>query len=125
MDMCYDGTLVMPSSYAVMDEDEMSYVEGGGSITINRSSIKKAIGKVFQVISGISTIAWLANAQASQIAGLVAKSAIAIGKAILSVGGFAGFAIQAICFAFAGVVLASAMTIGIVYATNSTMTLRW
>lgn len=30
MDMCYDGTLVMPSSYAVMDEEEMSYVEGGG-----------------------------------------------------------------------------------------------
>lgn len=31
MDMCYDGTLVMPSSYAVMDEDEMSYVEGGSA----------------------------------------------------------------------------------------------
>ena len=29
MDMCYDGTLVMPSSYAVMDEEEMSYLEGG------------------------------------------------------------------------------------------------
>ena len=23
MDMCYDGTLVFPSSYAVMDEEEM------------------------------------------------------------------------------------------------------
>ena len=23
MDMCYDGTLVLPSSYAVMDEEEM------------------------------------------------------------------------------------------------------
>lgn len=28
--MCYDGALVMPSSYAVMDEEEMCYVEGGG-----------------------------------------------------------------------------------------------
>ena len=27
MEMCYDGTLVMPSSYAVMDEEEMTYVE--------------------------------------------------------------------------------------------------
>lgn len=26
MDMCYDGTLVLPSSYAVMDEEEMSYL---------------------------------------------------------------------------------------------------
>ncbi len=29
MDMCYDGALVMPSSYAVMDNEEMTYVEGG------------------------------------------------------------------------------------------------
>ena len=32
MEMCYDGTLVMPSSYAVMDEEEMTYVEGGWCI---------------------------------------------------------------------------------------------
>lgn len=30
MEMCYDGALVMPSNYAVMSEDEMTYVEGGG-----------------------------------------------------------------------------------------------
>ena len=30
MELCYDGALVMPSSYAVMDEEEMTYVEGGG-----------------------------------------------------------------------------------------------
>lgn len=29
MEMCYDGALMMPSSYAVMNEDEMTYVEGG------------------------------------------------------------------------------------------------
>lgn len=29
MEMCYDGALVMPSNYAVMDEKEMTYVEGG------------------------------------------------------------------------------------------------
>ncbi len=29
MEMSYDGALVMPSSYAVMDEEEMMYVEGG------------------------------------------------------------------------------------------------
>lgn len=28
MDMCYDGTLVLPSNYAVMGEQEMSYLEG-------------------------------------------------------------------------------------------------
>ncbi len=29
MEMCYDGALVMPSNYVVMDEEEMTYVEGG------------------------------------------------------------------------------------------------
>lgn len=29
MDMCYNGALVMPSSYAVMDEEEMTYTDGG------------------------------------------------------------------------------------------------
>lgn len=30
MKMYYDGALIMPSSYAVMDDEEMTYVEGGG-----------------------------------------------------------------------------------------------
>ncbi|MEE1258295.1 MAG: hypothetical protein UHN47_17595 [Lachnospiraceae bacterium] len=29
MVMTYDGALVMPSSYAVMEQEEMTYVEGG------------------------------------------------------------------------------------------------
>lgn len=28
MEMCYNGALVMPSSYAMMDEEEMMYVKG-------------------------------------------------------------------------------------------------
>ena len=31
MEMCYSGVLVMPSSYAVMDEVEMTYLEGGAT----------------------------------------------------------------------------------------------
>lgn len=29
MELCYDGALVLSSSYAVMDEEEMTYTEGG------------------------------------------------------------------------------------------------
>lgn len=32
MEMTYGGALVMPSSYAMMDEEEMMYLEGGISI---------------------------------------------------------------------------------------------
>ena len=40
MDMCYDGTLVLPSSYAVMDEEEMSYLEGGGTAVVYGTALK-------------------------------------------------------------------------------------
>lgn len=40
MEMTYDGMLVMPSSYAVMDEEEMTYAEGGG---LPRSIVATAI----------------------------------------------------------------------------------
>ena len=33
MEMCYDGTLVMPANYAVVSEDEMTYVDGGFYMT--------------------------------------------------------------------------------------------
>lgn len=36
MEMCYDGALVIPSNYAVMDEKEMTYVEGGKNMDIRR-----------------------------------------------------------------------------------------
>ena len=29
MEMCYNGALVMPSNYVVMDEEEMTYVNAG------------------------------------------------------------------------------------------------
>ena len=41
MDMCYDGALVLPSSYAVMNEEEMTYMEGGISVS------KYSSGKLF------------------------------------------------------------------------------
>lgn len=33
MEMCYDGALVMPSSYVTMNEEEMTYTEGGSKST--------------------------------------------------------------------------------------------
>ena len=32
MTMTYDGTMVMPKNFAVVTEDEMTYVEGGGTL---------------------------------------------------------------------------------------------
>ncbi len=45
MDMCYDGALVMPSSYAVMDEEEMMYLEGGSKDGINIGMFRSYLSK--------------------------------------------------------------------------------
>lgn len=37
MDMCYNGKLVMPSSYAIMNEEEMTYTEGGDITTLKNN----------------------------------------------------------------------------------------
>ena len=39
--MCYDGALVLPSSYAVMNEEEMTYVEGGATYKISKKTVYK------------------------------------------------------------------------------------
>lgn len=46
MDMCYDGALVMPSNYVVMDEDEMIYVEGGASKFFSKSQCKQGLATI-------------------------------------------------------------------------------
>ncbi|OYP35356.1 hypothetical protein C8E03_10818 [Lachnotalea glycerini] len=33
MEMCYEGALAMPSGFAVMEEEEMMIIEGGGAFT--------------------------------------------------------------------------------------------
>lgn len=63
--MCYDGTLVMPSSYAMMGEDEMSYVEGGGSSVVYgtanniRSRLTTVIGSSLVGTGGAAALAAL------------------------------------------------------------------
>lgn len=58
MDMCYNEALVMPSSYAVMDEEEMTYVEGGGTV---------------KVIASASTVRTLCRAGVALIGALIGE----------------------------------------------------
>lgn len=70
MEMCYaEGALVMPSSYAVMSEDEMTYVEGGalkkwqkalvvGVVAVASVGLLTAVatGALALAIAGFSTV---------------------------------------------------------------------
>lgn len=49
MEMCYDGALVLPNNYAMMSDDEMTYVEGGIAC--------KTLGRIID--GGITIISFL------------------------------------------------------------------
>ena len=96
MEMCYDGALVMPSSYAVMDEEEMMYVEGGigapnwlvgGAINLAISAAFGGIGSFF------SSVAKKAFSEASKriFAQQLKKKLIAKGIAASLAAGICGF----------------------------------
>lgn len=45
MELCYDGALVMPSNYAVMSEEEMTYTEGGTTV-MSKSQCCDGLAKI-------------------------------------------------------------------------------
>ena len=110
MEMCYDGALVMPSSYAVMNEEEMTYVEGG-SLTINRENIRKALACAVGAALTITGIYELAK--------LIAKAGVAIAKFYAAAGPLAQAAI-----AWTGMIIAScAITVACIYISGGSITI--
>ena len=113
MEMCYDGALVMPSSYAVMDEDEMTYVEGG--ISLSWSTVIKIGQAIIAVCGAVGTVLGMLNnflTFGAKINGITEVAfAQAIGKKVAAgaariaswIGKFAGFMARVI-----SVVLAAA-----------------
>lgn len=69
MEMCYDGALVMPSNYAVMNEDEMTYVEGGAT--------RRSVNWIAYPIDFVSTLVGLnMSAIMGCAGGAIAKMAV-------------------------------------------------
>ena len=126
MEMCYDGTLVMPSSYVVMNEEEMTYTEGGAliDIKINRKTIESACLKVWAGVCAASTICWLAGVSAADLGAKILGSAGAIAKALLSINSIGGFVAAACTYALIGMVVSFAMAIAITYVTNTEMHIK-
>ncbi len=57
MEMTYDGALVLPKNYVVMDEDDMMYVEGGGTgQVVAYQAIKIGVNMVFNSVLGGGTL---------------------------------------------------------------------
>lgn len=76
MEMCYQGTLAMPKSYAVMDQDEMMYVEGGKFYGVNLSKKQcEDLAYYCTVYSGVFAISSMVCKGVSLIPGLQAAIA--------------------------------------------------
>ena len=80
MVMTYDGALVMPSSYAVMNEEEMTYVEGGAEKTMTKNQcidglVAVGISSPQVAIAGALTytMAKMVINKVATLCGLVAK----------------------------------------------------
>ena len=76
MEMCYDGALVMPSNYAMMDEEEMMYVEGG----------KWSGRQVLRNVCGIIAVFSLGYAGAAFRNFVAANKGLSYGKMLLKAG---------------------------------------
>ena len=87
MEMCYDGALVMPSNYVVMNDEEMCYLEGGIKASVKlwgvtiKFSGRDAEGLAWALATG-SGAAWLAaELGAPSVVGGVGFGVIAAGLA--------------------------------------------
>lgn len=69
MEMCYGGALVMPSNYAVMNEEEMMYLDGDG---------------IFRVYGSAKAARTIARGTVALISGLIGSSSSNILAAGLS-----------------------------------------
>lgn len=108
MELCYVGGLVMPSSYAMMNEEEMTYVEGG-TITINRRTITAAVVGIVGFIEIATNI--------HKIASVIVNIAPKIASFILG----AGPLVQAACIVLGELVAAAAIGLAAIYISGGTM----
>lgn len=112
MDMCYDGALVMPSSYAVMDEEEMTYVEGGWSGNVFMKNIKGAYNNYTAarnaLIAGGLTVKKIAKTASMSAKAIFACYGSAISGAAYVIGGIV-----------LGTIIAASLFAGITYLGNN------
>ncbi len=89
MEMCYDGALVMPNNYAVVDEEEMTYVDGGSWASYKgKDALKQltviagcATGHMFAAIQALDGAAVIAGCSGGLA--LVVSLGLAIGASLL------------------------------------------
>ena len=93
MEMCYEGAMSLPSSYVTMNEEEMTYVEGGGWSRYKGrealATLTLMCGCAYAAFSLSKTACAAILATASTGIGLIASLGLALGVgAALTVGAY-------------------------------------
>lgn len=100
MEMTYDGALIMPAHFAVVDEEEMEYLDGGRVVT------KYGTAKSLKNLAACYMAWWglLAAGYGAVSVGAAASSAITtvLGMGIASIAGLGTAAASAAVGKFAG-----------------------
>ena len=97
MEMCYDGVLVMPNNYAVVDEEEMTYVDGGTVYCSDASTLEPYFLETSNILFTCAAIAGVSVGAAIAYAGCCTSNPVII-TILAAVGVLAGFA-TATCMA--------------------------
>lgn len=71
MEMCYDGALVMPNNYAVVNEEEMTYVDGGAYIS--HQQVVNIVGTIGACAYEVGVLASALKASSLYVAGWLAS----------------------------------------------------
>lgn len=92
MEMCYNGALMMPSSYAMMDEEEMMYVDGGWSGSVFAANLKGAYNNYKTakkaLLAGGLTLGAIAKTASSTVTAIYMSYGAAITGTAAAIGGF-------------------------------------
>ena len=111
MEMCYDGALVMPRNYVLMDEEDMCYTEGGAALSWE-NVIKVGLG-IMAVCGAVNQALTLFNnaiktgatikgiSEAAFYSGVASKVSAAVGKITTWIGAHMG-AVAAVLGALLG-----------------------
>lgn len=110
MEMCYDGALVMPSKFVVIDQEEMSYIDGGDAKMLSKNLLgiwdkSTPVRFALKQIGYTRTI--LASAASYALTAAVAK----FGLGVLKVGAVVGGAV--------GAALVVGAAVGVAYLWNN------
>lgn len=112
--------LVLPQNYLEIEQEEMEYLDGGWRVTVNRTTINKAlsfVGKGWTAIKGLNKL------PREQLAKCFISNSLALAKGILAKENLGSWAVALLGFALAGTLVAVAGTLAIVYATNNSFTI--